>query len=164
MSDDNKGYTVRDRRRFDAEGEPRADAEPGRSEPAKKDPGPPQPRPADAGAKGQAPAAPPPKTEPRPPRQPQLSREQVDFSSLVLSIATNAMISLQGQTPDGRIVGRPNLPAAAQHIDILTMLEDKTHGNLTPEEDELLKSVLYDLRMHYVEIARQLEGRPPQKQ
>jgi hypothetical protein len=66
-------------------------------------------------------------------------------------------MNLGGESHDGRVPsGRVNLSVAAQHIDILAMLADKTHGNLTPEESELLSSLLYDLRMSFVEVKKQL--------
>ncbi len=46
-----------------------------------------------------------------------------------------------------------DLDAARQSIDLLGMLADKTAGNLTPDEDKLLKSVLRDLRLNYVDTA-----------
>jgi hypothetical protein len=43
----------------------------------------------------------------------------------------------------------------AKHtIDLLTLLREKTHSNLTPEEDQLLASLLYDLRLRYVEAIK----------
>ena len=49
----------------------------------------------------------------------------------------------------------PDLDAAKQVIDILGMLREKTRNNLEPGEESLLDSVLYDLRMRYVELVRQ---------
>jgi hypothetical protein len=43
-----------------------------------------------------------------------------------------------------------NLPLARQTIDLLNLLEQKTRGNLTGEEERLFTQVLYDLRMRYV--------------
>jgi hypothetical protein len=43
-----------------------------------------------------------------------------------------------------------NLPMAKQTIDILSMLQEKTEGNLSEEEENLLKNILYDLRIMYV--------------
>jgi hypothetical protein len=43
-----------------------------------------------------------------------------------------------------------NLPMAKQTIDILSMLQQKTAGNLSEEEGNLLKNILYDLRIMYV--------------
>jgi hypothetical protein len=43
-----------------------------------------------------------------------------------------------------------NLPMAKQTIDIISMLQEKTAGNLSEEEENLLKNILYDLRIMYV--------------
>lgn len=160
---DPKGYVVRDRRRFDVEGNQREEEsrETRQTPPAAAAPPPQAPRPA-------PPQAAPPQAAQNqaaqnggstPSARARRATEQVDFSQLVLSIATNAMISLEGTPSDGRLPGgRPNLPAAEQNIGILIMLEEKTRGNLTPEEAELIKSVLYDLRMQYVAIQQALGG------
>jgi hypothetical protein len=51
--------------------------------------------------------------------------------------------------------GEPNLPLARQTIDILAMIEEKTRGNLTGEEERLLHQILFDLRMRYArKVAR----------
>lgn len=80
-----------------------------------------------------------------------------DFSGFVLSLAANAMMNLRDEPSDGRIASDRNidLKAAAQYIDILVMLSSKTKGNLSDEEQKLLDSLLYDLRMSYVEVAGQ---------
>ncbi|OGP10484.1 MAG: hypothetical protein A2048_01520 [Deltaproteobacteria bacterium GWA2_45_12] len=52
-----------------------------------------------------------------------------------------------------------NLASAKQTIDILGMLQEKTKGNLSKEEDHLLQQILFELRMQYVEIA-QSKGKP----
>ena len=80
---------------------------------------------------------------------------KVDFATFVLSLATNALMALQLEGTDERVPGgRIDLKAAAQHIDILAMLEEKTSGNLSQQEQDLLQSLLYDLRMHYIEVAK----------
>jgi hypothetical protein len=74
------------------------------------------------------------------------------FLDLVQSIQVGAMISLgMVQGPDGK---RPpvNLPAAKDAIDILGILQEKTKGNLTGEEEEVLREGLYHLRMGYVAL------------
>jgi hypothetical protein len=50
---------------------------------------------------------------------------------------------------------RRDLHAAQQMIDIIGMLREKTRGNLDPTEQSLIDAVLFDLRMKYVELARQ---------
>ena len=52
-----------------------------------------------------------------------------------------------------RIPPPPNLPQAKDIIDLLSVLEDKTTGNLTTEEQAVLRDMLYALRMKYVSLA-----------
>jgi hypothetical protein len=61
-----------------------------------------------------------------------------------------------GDVPDP-VTGQPaepNLGAAAQMIEILGLIEEKTRGNLTAEERQLLDQILYELRMRYVEAGQ----------
>jgi len=77
----------------------------------------------------------------------------VDFSGLLMSLASNAMIHLGEPLPDGR-TAPVNLPHAQEMIDLLALLDAKTKGNLTPAESSLLANLLYTLRLRYVEKAR----------
>lgn len=79
---------------------------------------------------------------------------KIDFSTLILSFASAAMISL-GEVPDPA-TGRTskNIELARQNIDILSLLQLKTKGNLSPEEENLIESVLYKLRLGYVEAEK----------
>jgi hypothetical protein len=78
----------------------------------------------------------------------------LDFSTFVLSLASTAMVHLgQLPRPEGEAVQR-DLPAAKQAIDMLTMLEEKTRGNLDESEQKLLRSVLYDLRVAFVDASK----------
>ncbi len=73
------------------------------------------------------------------------------LSFLITTLATQAMVSL-GQVPNpfsGKVETR--LPEARHFIDTLTMLEEKTSGNRSPEESALLSNALHQLRMAYVE-------------
>ncbi len=79
---------------------------------------------------------------------------EISFISFVLSLATTAAIHLgdladpaTGQTLE------VNLEGAAQMIGILTLLEEKTRGNLTAEERQVLEQVLYELRMRFVQAS-----------
>ncbi|MDI7268025.1 MAG: DUF1844 domain-containing protein [Myxococcota bacterium] len=78
---------------------------------------------------------------------------EIDFVTFVMSLARSAMVGI-GALPDPE-TGKPerNLPLARQTIDILGILQEKTRGNLTGEEERILDSVLYDLRMTYVTAA-----------
>ena len=79
----------------------------------------------------------------------------VDFSSFCLSLATSALYHMGvAIDPDGHDkIPQKNLPVAQQTIDSLEMLQGKTRGNLDSEEDRLLESLLYELRMHFVKIS-----------
>jgi hypothetical protein len=79
---------------------------------------------------------------------------KIDFVSFVLSLGSTALIHL-GEAPDpmtGEL--RKELPLAAETIDLLTLLQEKTRGNLSPEEDRFLGALLYDLRLRYIEAAK----------
>jgi hypothetical protein len=75
------------------------------------------------------------------------------FASFVFSLGTSALM-LMGEQLDPQ-QGRPpvNLPQAKEIIDILSMLEAKTQGNLNAEEKSVLTDLLYALRMKYVDMA-----------
>ncbi len=79
---------------------------------------------------------------------------RMDFSMFVMSLGSTAMVNLgQVAGPDEEKSG-VDLPAAKQIIDILGILEEKTRGNLDDSEKNLLSSLLYDLRVHYVDAQR----------
>jgi hypothetical protein len=75
---------------------------------------------------------------------------EVSFSAFVYSLSTSALVHL-GEIPEPITEKMDkNLPLAKQTIDILGILQEKTKGNLTQDEENLLNSFLYDLRMRYV--------------
>jgi hypothetical protein len=79
----------------------------------------------------------------------------VTFVGFILSLAHTAAFHF-GDVPDPTTgqAGTPNLAAAQQLIDILALLEQKTRGNLSAEERQLLEQVLYELRLRYVEVSK----------
>ncbi len=81
-----------------------------------------------------------------------MSESQLSFTGFVLSLASTAAIHF-GDLPDPATgqPAAPDLPAAAQMIEILGLLEQKTRGNLTAEERQVLEQVLYELRMRFVD-------------
>lgn len=85
------------------------------------------------------------------PQTPPVALGSVDFSTHILSLASSALIALgKMPAPDG--VQQPiDLETARHLIDVLAMLEAKTKGNLDEAEQKLLASLIYDLRVAYVD-------------
>lgn len=129
---ENQGFKVKDRRRFHPDGTPVSET--------------------GEAAAIQAPASP--ASEPKAPAKAvvqELREIPADFSSLILSLAAGAHSGL-GLAPhpmSGKV--EKNLSQAKYNIDLLSLLEEKTRGNLTPEEAQLVQAILYDLRMRFVE-------------
>ncbi len=79
----------------------------------------------------------------------------MDFATFLISLSTSALYHLglvaeqENEPPP-----EPDLPMARQTIDLLEMLEEKTRGNLSDDEEKLLESMLYELRMQFVEVQR----------
>jgi len=77
----------------------------------------------------------------------------LNFSTFILSLTTSALVCL-GELPDPITKEKTkNLALAQQTISIIEILKEKTAGNLTEDEENLLGTVLYDLRMKYVQAA-----------
>ena len=78
----------------------------------------------------------------------------LSFTAFVVSLASSAAIHF-GDLPDPNTGARGelNLDGAAQMIDILSLLEEKTRGNLTLEERQVLEQLLYELRLRFVEAS-----------
>jgi hypothetical protein len=133
-----KGFTVQDRRRFSAEGE------------AKNEDAQETPAPAVESAPN-ATAAEPRRGAERGP----FAEAEVTFTTFMVGLSTQALAAL-GEISDPVSGARSkDLQAAQQLIDIIGMLREKTRGNLDPDEDGLIEAILFDLRMKYVELARQ---------
>jgi hypothetical protein len=75
---------------------------------------------------------------------------KINFATFIFSLNSSVLVQLG--LIDDPATGKKtkNLPLAKQTIDILGMLEEKTQGNLTKDEETMLKNILYDLRMIYV--------------
>jgi Domain of unknown function (DUF1844) len=120
-----KGFIIRDRRGGGGESEEKAGESVTQAQAAK------QPEPA--------------------PKQPV---PPINFLSFVYSLGTSALMCLGEPVGEGAAGQAPNLAQAQEIIDILTMLESKTKGNLTEEEGTLLQEMLYALRIKFVELAK----------
>ncbi len=172
-------FTVTDRRRFTAEGEiasekpreqesrPAEPPKPSAPEPAAKQPEqavPPPPSAAERQAQHDAFKASSQKLDAQ--LQSELGGRRVQdfemsFERFIASLYMSALMQLGLMHEQG---GQPavDLLGARQTIDTLGILADKTKGNLTPAEDNLMQNVLYELRMAYVEVTNAI-ARGPQK-
>lgn len=129
-----KGFTVRDKRHF-GEGKPEEAKE------AKEKKG---------GGEATETEQPREQREREPEGQEETPLPEINFSNFIFSLSTSALIQL-GEMPDPvSNESSKNLPMAKQTIDILGMLQEKSKGNLTSDEETLVQNILYDLRMRYV--------------
>jgi len=82
-----------------------------------------------------------------------------NFETLISTMATQAMFAL-GVIPDPRTGQRvQHLDLARHHIDMLGVIEEKTKGNLSDEEEKMLSSTLYELRNNYLAVGSAARGR-----
>lgn len=142
-----KGFTVRDKRHFFQEGEKPSPRE---EEKAEKS------RAGEARLKAEGPKKEAKRRkekreeERRKEKTEDIPLPEVSFSNFVFSLTTQALIQLGEIQDPGSKETMKNLPLAKQTIDLISMLREKTSGNLTKEEEALVNTALYDLRMRYV--------------
>ena len=78
----------------------------------------------------------------------------VDFTTFVLSLSHSALLHLgDAPHPTGE-QSEVDLPMARQTIVLLALIQEKTHGNLTGAEEQMLTQALYDLRLRFVEVSQ----------
>jgi hypothetical protein len=78
----------------------------------------------------------------------------VDFTTFVLSLSHSALLHLGDAPHPNGGASEVDLPMARQTIDLLALIQEKTHGNLTGAEEQMLTQALYDLRLRFVEVAQ----------
>ena len=183
MPESNKPFVITDRRKFTMEGELRPDADPKpEGEEPRSVPAPAAATPAQTESLPEPPA----QTEDAEEHLPSPTAEQtersraayeatadrldtairaanpgmdhppkVGFTQLVQSLYMTAIMQLGGGTPEGE-QPQVDLMGARQSVDMLAVLSDKTQGNLSNEETQLLDSALFELRMAFLEITQAL--------
>ncbi len=173
MSEEKPTFKVTDRRLFNPDGSPR-DIAPEAASPAPPPPdaappvahntaqasasAPPPPR---ATATQSAPPEPPPAPAPTPERRESampepdtmLGGDPTQFANLVMFIASPAAAALGMTEHPGLPAGEVDLPLAKHCIDLLATVQQKTHGNLSAQEGQILEGLLAELRMQYVSLA-----------
>lgn len=147
MTDEEKPIRVVDRRMFTPEGELRP------------------------GFQAEEPPEPPKPAAPAPPSEPKSGAEgraagadrvtSQGFVTLLSFLASNVYAALGIDPVTGKALSRRDTAAAQQMIEWLSVLEQKTRGNLSFEETDLLSRALYELRMAYVEAVRPPGREPP---
>jgi len=83
-------------------------------------------------------------------QEPPLQFPEINFATFVASLNASTLLHLGAIEDPSSGTKNKNLPLAKQTIDILNMLQEKTSGNLSEEEENMLKNILYDLRIMYV--------------
>jgi hypothetical protein len=157
---------VSDRRHFTESGERRADVD--QTEFEEQAAPPPAPPPAAAPASGASgakskpaePAAAAAAKTPPPPRAERLASREITFAGLIQDLYATAMMQMGAELQPGQ-PGQVDIEGARETIDLLGMLQQKTHGNRDPQEEQLMSAVLYDLRLAYVELMRAATRMPP---
>ena len=134
MAEEEKGFTVKDRRSFDEEGALKSD----KREKEEK------------GTEKQGKKAEQPKEAPKQGQEASHPLPEVNFSSLILSLSSSVLFHL-GEIPDPQTGEKTkDLPLAKHGIDTIAMLKEKTEGNLSKEEGLFVENVLTDLRWRFV--------------
>jgi Domain of unknown function (DUF1844) len=182
---EDSGFTVTDRRLFTSEGELRKETEEGTEPPQPEASAAPKPVPAEKISSADGAVPPLDREIPAPPTKAEQDAQaaayrqsskdidseversgrsvkefEMTFERFLASLYMTAMLQLglmreQGGQPQIDIIG------ARQTIDTLSLLAEKTKGNLTRAEENFLQNSLYELRMAYVEVTNALT-RPPQ--
>lgn len=189
MTDNKQDFVVSDRRRFGAEGEPRADA------PVEQEEKPPVPaasatKPAEPSAPEQA-AQEASAAEDEMPEAPSIEEQlaqhqeyrasgkkldeifttrlgaqgsypEMTFEKVVESLYMSALIQMGAVRPEGE-EPRLDIIGARQTIDSLTILHDKTKGNLNDKERTMLQNVLFELRMAWIELTNAIAKQAVEK-
>ena len=130
MTEEDKGFIIKDRRIFAEGDQEKEDKKESSGEEVK-----------DQAQK---------ETAPEEKQKPEIHMPEINFATFIFSLNTSALMHL-GVIEDpasGKKV--KNLVIGKQTIDILSMIEEKTKGNLTTEEENMLKNILYDLKIIYV--------------
>ena len=130
--DEEKGFVIKDKRVF-------SQKEPDLKEEGKK----PEKEPAKKETKAEEEAS-------AEKQEAEVELPEINFPTFIISLNASALVNLGAIEDPASGTKVKNLALAKQTIDILSMLEEKTRGNLTEEEEKILKNILYDLRIIYV--------------
>jgi hypothetical protein len=140
-----KAFVVRDKRLFDESGQPRTEETPkAEAVPAAEKVKTEEAPLPEAGEQSR------PAVQEEPPSPEAEGLPEVNFYNFILSLSSTAMYHFGDFSDPSTRKSQRNLAAAKQTIDLLTMLLEKTKGNLDQDEKNLLEGILYELRIRYV--------------
>jgi Domain of unknown function (DUF1844) len=174
-------FVVTDRRKFNLDGEPRPESQDSREERERHQREEREERQEAPQRAEAAPIAPPEPEMPPPPTAEQMEQSklaydatadrldtairaanpgiehapEMSFERLVQSVYMTAIMQLGGASPEGQ-TPQVDLMGARQSIDMLTVVAEKTKGNLSPDESRLIDSALFELRLGFLEITQAL--------
>jgi hypothetical protein len=132
MAEDKKDFVVKDRRIFADEGKDKEEVKDEKS------------------SEKEAEKKKSENTEPETQETKESQLPEMNFPTFIMSMNASALVHLGVIEDPASGKKERNLPLAKQTIDILTMLEEKTRGNLSEDEEKMLKSILYDLKIIFV--------------
>jgi len=144
MSEGKKDFVVKDRRIFAKDGQEDGTADEQAPAPSSEE----EAQTETSTEETREPGAP--KTSPADESKEQPPMPEINFPTFVVSLNASALLHLGAIEDPTTGKTEKNLSMAKQTIDILSMLEEKTVGNLSKDEEDLLKNILYDLRIIYV--------------
>ena len=129
MTEEEKGFVIKDKRSFDEEGQIKEEEKEGVKKEEKME-------------------------EPKKEEAKRTPLPEVNFNSLIFSLSSSALLHI-GEISDPQSgETKKDLDLAKHSIDIIAMLKDKTKGNLTDEEQQFLDNILTDLRLRYVKASK----------
>ena len=151
MTEEQRSFTVKDRRHFTPDGRAR---EPEEGTAAES--GPPEAQAVTQAAAERTPGESAPRAEPAAPDADsrRAAPDSVDFAQFLMSMGAQASLLLSGEMEG--VDAAQALAQARSLIGILEMLKHKTEGRREPREDQVIEGLLYELRMAYVERAREV--------
>ena len=82
---------------------------------------------------------------------------KIDLTTFFLSISSAAFMGLGLVPPSPNETPKVDLELARQNIDLLELMQDKTKGNRTPEEDRLIEQLLFETRLRFIETQKNLK-------
>jgi hypothetical protein len=138
QSDPEEGFKVTDRRRRDD-------------------------NPAPSAITSEPPSAAPPRAEPREPTRPPapepagtVPSSERNLIGLFMMLGSSALVALGEAVEPGMGQPRPNPQEAAALVDLLVLLREKTEGHRTPEENDVIGELIYDLQLRYINLTKRL--------